>query len=147
LVGLFKYSARLSAGEVISELLIEYLEKFSPFPDIDIIVPVPLHWRRFFGRQFNQSAFLGRRVSQKLKLKYSERVLVRQRNTQPQVELQPSDRFLNVHGAFRVRQVVKGVNFLLIDDVYTTGATVNECARVLKRAGAEKIYVLTFARR
>ena len=113
------------------------------------IVPVPLHYRRLLSRRFNQSAELARALAKNRKLQYLPQVLVRVRATKQQVGLGAKERHRNVQGAFKVPPAhkidVAGRNILLIDDVYTTGATLEACARALKRAGAKKVDCLTFA--
>jgi len=111
----------------------------------DLLAPVPLHPKRIKHRGFNQSlllaqAFFGAAVARE--------ALTRTRHTAPQVGLNPKERQDNVKGAFAVADPVrvKGQSVLLIDDLYTTGATVKECARVLRKAGARRVEVLTVAR-
>jgi ComF family protein len=111
----------------------------------DLLAPVPLHPKRIKHRGFNQSlllaqAFPGAPVARE--------AVVRTRHTAPQVGLNPKERQNNVKGAFAVPDPaqVKGKSMLLIDDLYTTGSTVKECARVLRRAGASRVEVLTVAR-
>jgi len=113
--------------------------------DADLIVPVPLHRKRLKQRGFNQALLLAQAFSQ---VPLGREVLMRVRHTIPQVELKPKERRDNVKGAFAVPEpsLVKGKNVLLLDDVYTTGATVSECAKVLRRAGARRVEVLTVAR-
>ena len=114
----------------------------------DLIVPVPLHVRRLRERGFNQSTILARQFFPDRRRSIKPRVLVRHRHTAPQTSLSGRRRLANIRGAFRVPdpEMVKGKSVTLVDDIYTTGATLNECARVLRRAGAEKIVALTFAR-
>lgn len=118
--------------------------------EADALVPVPLHWTRLFQRRFNQSAALARAISGQRKVAVIDDVLTRVRATPPQVGLARDERARNVHGAFSVekaaRPKVKGKRIVLVDDVLTTGATANACARVLRRAGASRIDVLTLAR-
>jgi ComF family protein len=111
----------------------------------DLLVPVPLHPKRLKSRGFNQALLLARTFPE---LPWSRDALVRTRHTVPQVELKPRERQANVKGAFAVRDpaLVQGKQVLLMDDLYTTGATVKECARVLRRAGARRVEVLTVAR-
>lgn len=113
--------------------------------DADLIVPVPLHPKRLKQRGFNQALFLARAFPQ---VPLAREALARVRHTVPQVELKPKERRDNVKGAFAVPDpaLVKGRNILLLDDVYTTGATVRECAKVLRRAGVRQVEVLTVAR-
>ena len=117
-------------------------------PDAELVVPVPLHRRRFFWRRFNQSAELGRHVARLAGLPFSAGAVERRKSTRQQVGLRANEREANVRGAFRVVDVaaIRGRRVLVIDDVITTGATVAAVAKALKRAGASEVDVLAFAR-
>lgn len=114
----------------------------------DILVPVPIHRRRLLTRRYNQCALLANCLSTKIGIPTDCRSLIRARNTVPQVELSGRARRTNLKNAFKVKypQNIKGKRIVLIDDVSTTGSTLNECAKVLHKAGAEAIYALTLAR-
>lgn len=116
----------------------------------DIVVPVPLHRTRLWRRRYNQSAELARALCTQSGLDMEPRALARTRATRPQVGLTASQRATNVRGVFRVppdrRIAISGRAVLLIDDVLTTGATINAAAQALKRAGAAQVLVLTFSR-
>jgi ComF family protein len=114
----------------------------------DLLVPVPLHWTRLFQRRYNQAALLAQAVHAAGGPDVAADWLVRRRRTPAQGHLGPLARERNVRGAFamRARCTVAGKRVVIIDDVMTTGATVEECARVLKRAGAVSVGVLTLAR-
>ena len=116
----------------------------------DTIVPVPLHRRRLLTRRYNQAAELARALAPLTGLAYLPATLYRTRATQQQVGLGAQARADNVRGAFGVpqhrRPQITGGSVLLVDDVYTTGATVNSASRALLKAGADHVYVLTFAR-
>ena len=120
-------------------------------PGADLVVPVPLHRSRLWSRRFNQSAILGQRLARDAGVAFDPFVLERARAT-PSQGAMPSARARrrNVRGAFRVatgrRDALAGKTVLLVDDVFTTGATLGACARALRRAKAGKIYVLTLAR-
>ena len=118
--------------------------------EADAIVPVPLHWRRQWARRFNQAALLSQAISKASGVPVAHAALKRVKATPQQVGLAQSERALNVQGAFRVpssgRAEVAGRRLILVDDVITTGATVDACARALLRAGAADVDVLTFAR-
>jgi ComF family protein len=118
--------------------------------EAQVVVPVPLHWRRFFLRRFNQSAELARAVAGHAGLPFAPAAARRVKVTRQQVGLSSREREDNVRGAFAVppeqRIAVEGRRVLVVDDVYTTGATVCALARTLKRAGASGVDVLTFAR-
>lgn len=115
-----------------------------------VIVPIPLHRFRMFTRRYNQSAELGRHIAKQEELSFEPNALLRVKNTKQQVGLNRLERARNVQGAFRVpvefNHLVKGKNILLIDDVFTTGATVNAATNAVNRAGAKAVDVLTFAR-
>ena len=114
----------------------------------DLLVPVPLHWTRLFQRRYNQAALLAQAVRAAGGPEVAADWLVRRRRTPTQGHLGPAARDRNVRGAFamRARRSVAGKRVVIVDDVLTTGATVAECARVLKRAGATSVGVLTLAR-
>ncbi len=119
------------------------------FASADFIVPVPLHWRRHWQRRFNQSALIGSALAKLTNLTVRH-ALTRRRFTSTQKGLSRKDRLKNVRMAFVVNpaliEKIKNKHIVLIDDVMTSGATVNECAKVLKRAGAKKVSVFTVAR-
>jgi ComF family protein len=114
----------------------------------DLIVPVPLHWTRLFTRRYNQAGLLAHAVHAAGGPPVAPDWLVRRRRTPSQGRLGPLARARNVRGAFQLRpgRSVQGKRLVIVDDVLTTGATVEECARVLRRAGAEWVGVLTLAR-
>jgi ComF family protein len=118
--------------------------------EADVIIPVPLHWRRYWARRFNQSALLAEAIAKASQVPLILGALKRVKATPQQVGLSQSARALNVQGAFRVspsgKAAVAGRRLILVDDVLTTGATVDACARALLRAGAAEVNVLTFAR-
>jgi len=117
--------------------------------DCDLIVPVPLHRFRLWRRRYNQSAELARRLAGDWKRNYDPFALIRARATASQGAMSGAKaRRRNVLGAFKVPDPAKvqGKRVLLLDDVLTTGATVEACARALKRAGAEQVHVLVLAR-
>jgi ComF family protein len=116
----------------------------------DFLLPVPLHGSRLRKRRFNQAALLARAISKQTKIPYQTEILVRRKNTPSQGGQSFLGRRRNVSGAFKVRvskkNVLKGKHVVLIDDVYTTGATVTACAKTLKRAGTARLDVLTVMR-
>lgn len=118
--------------------------------EADVIVPVPLHWRRFFRRQFNQSAELARALSRSSGVPFRPAAIRRTRLTRQQVGLERQEREGNVRGAFRVpveQEIeIAGRRVLLVDDVYTTGATACAVTKALKKGGAAAVDVLVFAR-
>ncbi len=115
--------------------------------DAHLILPVPMSRRRLFWRKFNQAAILAHELGRRSGVAVDTSALRRRRATRPQVGLTRAQRHSNMEGAFAVlkrrRALIKGANILLVDDVITTGATVNACARALKRAGAARVDVLS----
>jgi ComF family protein len=118
--------------------------------DADMLIPVPLHWRRGFGRRYDQSALLARAIARQSGVALKGELLCRVRATEQQVGLSRTQRASNVQGAFQVsverRGDVAGRRVVLVDDVLTSGATVDACARALLRAKAARVDVLVFAR-
>ncbi len=118
--------------------------------EADALVPVPLHWRRSWSRRFNQSAMLAAAISADSKVPVALGALKRVKATAQQVGLSRSARAANVQGAFRIpeegKAAVVGRRLVVVDDVLTSGATVEGCARALLRAGAANVDVLVFAR-
>lgn len=114
----------------------------------DVIVPVSLHPKRLRKRGFNQAVVVSRPLAKRLGILLDVDTLIRAADPGPQVDRERKDRIQAVKGIFDVKnpQKIKGKQVLLIDDVLTTGATVNECARVLKKNGASRVEVLTIAR-
>ncbi|MBB4005734.1 ComF family protein [Aurantimonas endophytica] len=148
LVGALKYSDRTD----LVPLMAGWMRRAGAelLADADIVVPVPLHTGRLWRRRFNQSAELARRIARETGTTYSALALRRVKPTRSQVGLGASQRQENVRGAFKVvdprRSEIQGRRVLLVDDVYTTGATTASATRALKRAGARDVDVLVFAR-
>jgi ComF family protein len=118
--------------------------------EADMLVPVPLHWRRGWSRRYNQSGALARVISRQSGVRVAAESLRRVRATEQQIGLSRAQRASNVQGAFEVAADrmadIQGRRVILVDDVLTTGATVDACARALLRAKAAQVDVLTFAR-
>ena len=118
--------------------------------DADLIAPVPLHWTRLFARRYNQAALLALAIGKQSGIRVVPDLLVRRKRTSPLGKLGPSARRKTVQHAFTIPArkipIVSGRRVLLIDDVHTTGATVNACSHVLLRAGAAAVDVLSVAR-
>jgi ComF family protein len=152
LIHLLKYDGVRPAANVLGRMLSDAIVPLqSLFAEASVlIVPVPLHARKRHQRGFNQAELIARAAS---KLQPSRRfelkpVLDRTRETQSQIGLSRHDRRENLRGAFAVTapEAIRGREVLLVDDVFTTGTTASECALVLRRAGAAKVYVATVAR-
>jgi ComF family protein len=143
-----KYRGGTHLAKPLARLLIDYQNGEFFFSDFDRIVPVPLSEERLRERGFNQSLLLARPVSRNHGVPLDFQILQRLRHTQPQTQLSAPERERNIRGAFAVRnpQRVRKEHILILDDVFTTGATARECARVLLHAGARQVDVLTLAR-
>jgi ComF family protein len=154
LIHLLKYGGVRPAANVLGRMLAEAIAMLAPeFPaDSVVLVPVPLHRAKLRQRGFNQAELIARAAMKispaRDRLLLCAGVLERKRETASQIGLTTHQRRANLRGAFEVAQpeVVKGREVLVVDDVYTTGATVSECARVFRRAGATKVWVTTVAR-
>ena len=148
LVHAYKYGDRLDLAPLMGRWVARAGREL--FPEADAFVPVPLHWRRLWARRFNQSATLAAEMSKITGVPVLHGALRRVRATPQQVGLSKSERADNVQGAFRVaadaKAEVAGRRLILVDDVLTSGATVDTCARALLRAGAAHVDVLVFAR-
>jgi len=140
-----KFGGRRALARPLADLAVEQCGPSLP-DGIAAIVPVPLAGDRERERGFNQAALLAERVAQGLALPVRARWLARGRATRPQSDLPAAERSANVRGAFRAAPAVAGRHVLLVDDVLTTGATLAECARALRAAGADRIGALTVAR-
>lgn len=118
--------------------------------ETDILIPVPLHPRRLWKRRFNQSALLAQVLARARGRLCLPDAMRRLRATPPQKGLSRNERHKNVRGAFgipaRHAETLRGKNVMILDDVFTSGATLNECARVLKKAGVAKVFIITLAR-
>lgn len=143
-----KFQGKTALARPLGDLMAEAGSTMLPTTAVDCLVPVPLYPSREAERGFNQSVLLAKRVSRRWGVPLEPRMLRRQRSTLPQTDLDAGERRANVKGAFALsrRGAVDGRHVLLIDDVFTTGATVSECARVLLDAGASAVGVLTVSR-
>ena len=116
----------------------------------DLIIPVPIHFTKRLKRKYNQSELLAQKISEISGVKYEPRILKKIKQTSPQEGLSGNQRRKNVIGSFGINEkyehLLKNKRILLIDDVFTTGSTVNECAKVLKKHGTKEIFVLTIAK-
>lgn len=140
-----KYQKDVGMGEALSKHLIELYNHLKW--EIDWITPVPLNKTRERERGYNQSGLLGRPLAYAVQKPYRPDVIKRSRNTHSQVGLNAAERQKNVEDAFSIRtDQVRGKVILIVDDVATTGSTINACARALRDAGASAVYGLTLAR-
>lgn len=146
LVVLLKYHGVRALARPMGGWLALAMEHYPELKAAEVIVPVPLHWRQRRARGFNQALLLARALGRWTGLPVQGRWLRRVKNTRSQTGLTVRQREENVRGAFQVRKKLDKRRILLIDDVCTTGATLNASGGALKRAGAEAVYGLTLAR-
>lgn len=152
LIHLLKYEGVRPAAPVLGEMLAETISLLLPScgDSLPLVVPVPLHSGKRRERGFNQAEFIARAAMPRLspRLEIASDILVRRRPTQSQVGLTRQQRMENMRGAFHVVDAkrVCGRHIIVVDDVMTTGTTLSECARTLKRAGAERVWAATVAR-
>jgi len=143
----FKYQKRLDQVRYFGEVLVR---KAAAHTEFDVVMPVPMHSKKLRSRGFNQAALLAKYLGKKRDVVVDFDSLRRTRDERPQVGLERAERLRNIKGAFEIKvkgiSELRGKNIILIDDVLTTGATINECARILKKAGASSVSGLTVAR-
>lgn len=141
-----KYGGRQEYAEFFGEEMARYLGSFVRQARPDGIVPIPLHRRRLRRRGYNQAALLALALGERLGIPVYENLLVRVKNTKPLKLQNPSERINNLKKAFNITENdVKLKTILLVDDIYTTGSTMDEAARMLRQHGAERIFFLTLA--
>lgn len=148
LIRAFKYKNKDYLGAALSKPMIEFIKKYNlPMNSIDSIIAVPLSKAKGREREYNHAFILGSYLAKEFNKNILANALIRHKNTRSQTEFKDEERFLNVQGAFSIINSagIKGKNILLVDDVLTTGATCSEASKVLKNAGANKVYVLTLA--
>ncbi len=144
----FKFGGKSHLAKPLGNLLASAATEWLPDPNDCLIMPVPLHPKRLRERGFNQSLLLARQAASRLGAELEYLTLRRVRYTQPQTGLKGDERRKNVRRAFSCtdHSPLKGRNVILVDDVTTTGNTLNECARALKRSGARSVYAIALAR-
>ncbi len=142
---LFKYRGKRS---LTKHFLQSMLPALPTLPTIDVLMPVPLHPQRLREREYNQSLLLAHGLSQHLQIPLILSCLIRIKATVPQTSLSRKERLTNLHRAFAIDDAtrIKDKRILLIDDVFTTGTTLHECAKALRKAGSGPVYGVTLAR-
>lgn len=147
LIHQFKYKKHMCLATPLGSLLTNLLHQ-KTICEIDIVVPVPLHWKKKQERGFNQSELMAKKICKKYSLPISINNLHRVKNTLSQTQLSRLQRQKNVKGAFQVKipEMFFQKNVLMVDDVLTTGMTASECAKSLKNAGTKKVFFIALAR-
>jgi len=143
----YKFIGRKRYSRTLGLLMLNRLRLMTNWPIFHMIVYTPLYKKKLINRGYNQAELLASVIADGLQCRLEKSILVKTRDTLPQSKLTRNQRFQNIKGAFAVRspEKLQDMNILLVDDVYTTGATVNECARLLMEANANSVYVITAA--
>ena len=146
----FKYKKISSLIKEFSDFTLGFIRQYDICKNIDLVLPVPMHRRRLIKREINTSHVMARDVAKRLGTRYDPGILKKHKDTPPQSSLKRHDRIKNIRGSFCIKKAkapaLYNKNILIIDDLFTTGSTVNECARILKEAGCGNIDVITLAR-
>ncbi|MCX7761723.1 MAG: ComF family protein [Candidatus Kryptonium sp.] len=144
-----KYQNKSSIGLLLGEIVGNAIKDDPNFSTADALVPVPLHKIRLRERGYNQSELISKGISKVIKVNVEKDLLIRARNTETQTKLNLDQRKENVKDAFVVndkhKNFVNGKKFVIVDDVITTGATINECAKALVSSGASKVFAVSVA--
>ncbi|OGF48519.1 MAG: hypothetical protein A2231_04420 [Candidatus Firestonebacteria bacterium RIFOXYA2_FULL_40_8] len=144
----FKYKGKKRLGKYLGEFMAAYLKENGGLEDIDLIIPVPISESKLEKREYNQTEILADYLGKYFEIPVIKDVLIRTKDTLAQYELSREDRFKNVNGAFDIKNPVKikWACILLVDDLLTSGATADECSKMLLGSGASQIRVFTLAR-
>jgi len=137
----FKYKNKRQYADFFTAELVRVFGEEMKAWEVDAIIPIPVHKSRRRVRGYNQAELLAEPISRYLQVPMNTELLVRSQKTKPQSKLDDKERRKNVEEAFKIREsVVQLRKVILVDDIYTTGSTINACARLLREAGAEKVY-------
>lgn len=147
LIALFKYDGELRLAPFLTQLLLSAVQRRFGENPADLVVPVPLYPTRLRERTFNQAEVLARGLAKAMGLRCETHLMKRRKFTLPQTQLIRKERAANVKGAFLLNPLVpiENLRILLVDDVFTTGATTNACAKALKQAGASQVNIVAIA--
>ena len=148
LIHSYKFKNGLFLKDTLCELFCNRACLITDYSKIDLLLSVPMHRIDKLKRGFNQSEILAKALAKRLDIRYDGDIFLKRKRTNSQINLSRKMRFLNLKGAFNMKnkKLIQNKNILLIDDVFTTGATADECAKTLLSFGAKNIYVLTFLR-
>ena len=147
LIHKFKYNQKVQYKAIFEDLFNEFIETFNVLSEIDLIIPIPLHPARLREREYNQSQVLASIVSKIINKPSDCKILFRRKNTKSQINLNEEKRFKNIADCFAIKNSKEILNksILLIDDVFTTGITLSEAAKVISKGHPKKISILTLA--
>ena len=144
----FKYKKITSLSKDFTALIIDFMKRYDIGANSQVVLSVPMHPNRLFTREINHSDILAKGLAKRLGISYSSKALKKTKDTPLQSKLKREARIKNLRSSFSLKDTsfVRGKNILLVDDLFTTGSTVNECSRILKNSGAHHIEVITLAR-
>jgi len=146
----FKYRKITSLAKEFVRFIVDFIKENNFAKETDIVLSIPMHPFKLLKREINPSHILAKNIANKLNLNYSSNILRKTKNTIPQSKLNRSKRIENIKYSFSLKNDngynIKDKNILLVDDLFTTGSTANECSRILKEKGAGRIEVITLAR-
>ena len=144
----YKFYEKSYMYKTFAKIIIKNEKKYGFLENYGIIIPVPIHYKRKSERGYNQSSLISKELAIELNIKYIENVLYKIKNNTRQSLLNQKERLNNVKNAYKIEnyKLIKNKNIILFDDIYTTGSTANECAKLLKQNGANNILVLTLAK-
>ena len=144
----YKFHNKAYLYKIFSKIIIKNKKICGFLKNYDIIIPVPISKKRKIQRGYNQSYLIAREIARYMNIKYKNKCLIKQKDTIEQSKLNKNERKTNIQDAYRVikKEKLFNKNVILLDDIYTTGSTVNECAKMLKKAGANRIGVLAIAK-
>ena len=142
----FKYKNRRVYAQTYGRELIKKFGSLLRIWEIELMIPVPLHKKRYRKRGYNQAFLLAQVISDYTGIPIDDKLVIRKKDTDPQKQFGNKERKANLKNAFELsRKQIQQKHILLIDDIYTTGSTINEIARILKKTGVEKIFFLTIS--
>lgn len=140
----FKYNNRREYAKYYASVIAKEFKDVIFSWNCEVLVPVPLHRSKLIKRGYNQAEILAKRLSEQLLIPMDNKILIRTRNTAPLKELNEKERITNLKSAFQTDEIkLKYKRIILVDDIYTTGSTIDECAWTLLRNGAEEVYFIT----
>ena len=147
LIHSLKYNGKTDVGILLGSMIGERLKLSSLYSDIDFIVPVPLHHQKLRSRGYNQSSFIAEGIAQTINIPFKEEILIRTVSTESQTKKNRFSRYENMKAVFKVPETdqITGKHILLVDDVVTTGATLESCANTLLENGALKVSIAAIA--
>ncbi len=144
----YKFGEKAYLYKTFAKIIIKNEKIYRFIKLYDIIIPVPMHKNKEAVRGYNQSALIAKEIAKNIGINFNKKILVKTKNTKVQSTLNKTQRIQNVKDVFEIenKDIIKNKKVILVDDIYTTGSTVNECSKMLKQAGTKEILVITIAK-